>query len=153
MKSIDATLQALVQRLVRDLAELVTQVRIDEVLALSGKGAPARPRKIASKGSEKRPVGRPPGRKKSGENRKPVTRSRPKKQGRRSSETIEALVEKIASVVRDAGPEGTTARNIASALRMAPSDLNRSMKLAMTQGQIRKEGDRRTTRYFEGQQT
>jgi hypothetical protein len=151
MAAIEATLQALVQRLVRDLSEIVTRAPIHDVLSLSGKGgvvprAPRRkkeetaaPRRAATSKKNSKKAAKPTA------GRKKATR-----QVRRTTSTLESLVEQISSTVRKAGADGATARSIASALDMAPEELTRSMKMALQQGQIRKEGDRRTTRYFSG---
>lgn len=153
MASIEAALQALTQRLIRDLTDLLVQAPIRDVLLMPGPSTrKARGRPRAAPNADKRPLGRPAGRKKTTGAEKNRSGRKASRQTRRSSEDIETLVERIAAAVREAdeGTEGVPIRTIARALKLDTADLTRPMTLALQQKKIRKEGDRRNARYFPG---
>ena len=69
------------------------------------------------------------------------------RRGRRSSTEVAKISEQIVTYVQQAG-ERVAVSQIAKALKLDISDITRPIVLALEEGLIQKEGEKRMTRYF-----
>lgn len=108
---------------------------IDELTALGGTG-----------GRAARPVGRPPAAAPELGGRR---RGRGGRLGRRSASDIGRMVEDIVALLGK-NPEGLRAEQIRDALGVQAKELPRPLADALTEGRIKKTGQKRATTYFVG---
>jgi hypothetical protein len=147
MARVELLLERLVTGVVADVLAAVRAVPIGDLLQVT-QGKPSRqnaplPQVPATK--------RGPGRPRKVENQaKPASK---KKQGRRSGDELEKLVEQVVAFVAEAAPknpEGVSLRQIAAGVRHPAGELTRPLQKALKSRGLTKEGERGQTRYFPG---
>jgi hypothetical protein len=143
--TLDSEIRARIDAFAAELGTLVRQSAVDAVRGALGDGTaprrrgPGRPRKLATAG--RRGPGRPPKASKPPRGR----RGRP---SRLSPEVVAKTAELVYAHVQ-ANP-GQRMEEISAALGIPTSDLTRATTALLAQGKVRREGERRGTRYFAG---
>ena len=76
-----------------------------------------------------------------------AAKSAPGKRIRRSSDDVAKLAEAVVDYVKTAGGN-VAVSDIARALQVPTGDINRPVAIALKEGKIKKQGEKRLTRYF-----
>jgi len=148
MARVDLLLERLVAGVVAEVLAAVRTVPIGDLL----QAAQGKPTKRSAPLPQAPATKRGPGRPRKVENQaKPASK---KKQGRRSGNELEKLVEQVVAFVAEAAPnnpEGVSLRQIAAGVRHAAGELTRPLQKALKSRTLTKEGERGQTRYFPGE--
>lgn len=130
--NIEQTIQELASQFVHGVLQAISSASLQELAALAEEGGPAPTRARKGKGR----VTREGGGKRASERRV-----------RRSSEDVNELAERVVDFVRQSGGDQAVS-DIARGLGLETADITRPITLALRAGQLRKEGEKRLTRYF-----
>lgn len=132
MSDLQSTLEKLAQQFAKDVLMALRGSSLDE-LARLGSAGPARAPKVAAT-SRREPSGT-------------AKRARTGRLARRSAGDIDKVVERIVALLADAST-GLGAEALRAKLGVSSKELPRPLQQALESGRIRKEGERRATRYF-----
>ncbi len=135
---LESAIASLASQFARDVVALIGSVQVGELVALAGARAPAARAPIAAAPSVARAAA--PSAKKG------AVRSR--QGGRRSSAEILAELDRIVAAV--AAQPGQRSEEIQKKLGIASKDIERPISIGLAKGLLRKEGEKRATRYFPG---
>ena len=147
MTDIEKQIEAHIQKFVGELNSLVAQAAIQAVSdALGGtparaaKPAPAAPKKAAPKKAAPKAAPK--------KARKAPKKAAKKKarSGRRTREELEAQQEALVGYIAD--NPGEPMERIAKALGVTSAEMNRPISKLLDEGRVRREGQRRASRYF-----
>jgi hypothetical protein len=141
---LESAIASLASTFARQVVALIGTAQVAELVAIasSGKGpsakaAPAAASPSASRGAAPRVA--------AAAAKKPA---RPRKGGRRSSTEILAELDRIVASV--AAAPGQRSEEIQKKLGIASKDIERPISIGLSKGLLRKEGEKRATRYFPG---
>jgi hypothetical protein len=150
---IEQTIQDLASQFVHSVLQALSGASLQELSALAGGGG--RSGRASSGGARGRGRGAAPAR---GRGRPPASAaakeapasSRGRRGGRRvrrSSEDVSSLAAKVSDFVSESGGN-VAVSDIAKALGVSTQDITRPVAIALQEGKIYKEGEKRLTRYF-----
>ncbi len=137
---LESAIASLASTFARQVVALIGTAQVAELVAIAtsgkapaAKAAPVAAAPSAPRGAAPRAV-------------KPV--GRPRKGGRRSSTEILAELDRIVESV--AAAPGQRSEEIQKKLGIASKDIERPISIGLAKGLLRKEGEKRATRYFPG---
>ncbi|MFO0658596.1 MAG: hypothetical protein U0165_02000 [Polyangiaceae bacterium] len=146
MANIQSELDRIAREFILGVVDALAGASLAEIAHFASENRTAsRPKGIATRGPRAKTADTTPATR--GAASSSTAPARSSRRGRRSSDEVAEITKRIVAYVNSAG-EKVAVSQIAKALHLDISDVTRPIFLAVEEGLIKKEGEKRMTRYF-----